>query len=98
MTSFGRRISTEMIKGESVRRLLGLTLALLLLPSAVLAANPPKNTGKAKPPAWSKPALDWFDDHPVTPDPKAKPDPLVAEGYGSSILQPHSKRSSLTIG
>jgi hypothetical protein len=76
-------------------RLLALSLTLLLPASAVLASNPPKNTGKAKPPVWVNPPIEWFDKVPAKPDPNAKADALIAAGYGSSVMQPQKKRANL---
>ena len=41
------------------------------------AANPPKNTGNATPPAWTPPAAEGFDDREVTPDPHAAADTMT---------------------
>lgn len=78
-----------------MRRLLNSLFLLFFISSAAVASNPAKNTGKAKPPLWTPPEIEWFDQTPVTPDPHAKADGRIAGGYGSSVLQRQAKRAKL---
>jgi hypothetical protein len=64
---------------------------LLLLPALALASDPPKNTGHATPPVWIKPAVEWFDNRAVTPDPNAQAGPLIVAGYGSSFTSARTR-------